>query len=45
MPAEECQVEPRAADELFALIGLVEGGQVSPAAAHARPGAALDRGR
>jgi hypothetical protein len=31
VPAEECQVDPRAADELFALIGLVEGGQVSPA--------------
>ncbi|MCD6031802.1 MAG: hypothetical protein K0S78_3984 [Thermomicrobiales bacterium] len=32
VPVEECQVEPRAADEVFGLIGLVEGAEASPAA-------------
>jgi len=31
VPAEDCQVAPRVADDVFALIGLVEGGQASPA--------------
>jgi hypothetical protein len=30
-PPEECQVAPRVADEVFALIGLVEGGEAAPA--------------
>jgi hypothetical protein len=31
VPAEECQVAPRTADELFTLLGLVEGGQAAAA--------------
>jgi hypothetical protein len=31
VPVEECQVEPRVADEVFSLIGLVEGGEAAPA--------------
>jgi hypothetical protein len=31
VPVEECQVAPRAADEVFSLAGLVEGGQAAPA--------------
>jgi len=33
VPAEECQVEPRSGDELFALLGLAEGAEAAPPAA------------
>jgi ketosteroid isomerase-like protein len=31
VPPEECQIEPRVADEVHALLGLVDGGEASPA--------------
>ncbi len=31
VPVEDCQVAPRTADDVFALLGLVEGGQAAPA--------------
>ena len=33
VPAEDCQVEPRSSDELFALIGLAEGAEAATPAA------------
>ena len=33
MPAEDCQVEPRSSDELFALLGLAEGTEAATPAA------------